>query len=193
MKYWTKNRVAWQLLAVGAFVGLLIGLYGTVDIPFPALFGGPGVVTPIANLAPLLLAISASWSLGRSYQSAEQRAVRSVRALDVGHFAFALAILVAGGLIFTKYPELVYSGMRNSIGFLGLVLVSSALLTANVASAVAATWVFVTVFFGSTYGGYYFWAWNLKEAGDLSSWVIAFMLLAAGAVAYLWWPNARRK
>lgn len=152
-------------------------------------FGGPSARTPVAVLAPLLAAVLVSTTLAGADVDLERSTARLSPRWRTLH-ACAAALVPSALLAATAIdePQLwgSYALVRNTVGLVGLVLLTATVLPAMVTWAPAFTYVVVVYLAapqtptpGSTW-----WAWPMQAGALDPSWVCAGLLLTAGVTGY---------
>ncbi|MFT3886818.1 MAG: hypothetical protein QM713_01455 [Arachnia sp.] len=182
MRQWARNRAVLPMLCAALLAAVLAVPGSGVLVAFPSLTGGPGFAAPLSALSPLLTAIALSAGFSRQNAALESLGLRRVWLLDLAVVAVALAM--AGTCVAVWGGEQLCAALRNAVGYCGLTLLSTAVLSLRTAALPAVAWAV-----GSAMGlfplGDPLLTWPLAPTSAPLSWAIPLGLILVGPVAYL--------
>lgn len=188
MMLWWRNRLAPVSLAVACLAAMLCFPGSGVVVGLPNLTGGPSVAAPASALIPLALAVTYCYSLSRSNDDVEARAIRPVRVLDIV-LAAGCVVPFALGAAVGEHPDQV-AALRNTVGYLGLALFGIRFVGVSVAPLVPLVWALSTAMGLIPLNSSVF-AWPLSPPLDPASWFVPALVVVTGPVLYLMSPITR--
>lgn len=184
MIWWLRNRrIAVPLGCAVAAVVLTI-LAGDYPIPTPSFlaFGLPAVA--LALVVPLVLAITVNVALGRADRQTEDLALRPVTALDLGLALATVAVFAVPLLLLEPTDPTSLGAIRNAVGLVGFGLLLRTLIPEDVAVVLPIAWTMIAAAFGAGLDNQAtWWAWQLADGHDPTSWIFSTALAAAAVTA----------
>lgn len=185
MRLWLRIRRLKASIVVVIALGVILIFIGDTGPPFPSLLGGGMLSVPLVLMLPLAIAIVLAYGLAAGDPVLEAIAVRGMLSLDVlfvlAVTGMALAVSTAMGMLITD--RLYLAAGRNSVGYVGLMLVGRRFIGGQAAPVVAVAFAFIAALFGSHVDQYrhtYVWAWPLADATEPLSWCLAVGTLIIG-------------
>lgn len=174
---------------------MLVVLLGEVSASIPALASARGLALPLALIAPLAVTSILGYSLTTGDPMVESVSVRPIAVLDTAYViatsgaVFTLLIMVHA----TGYAAYGAEAARNTLGFVGLLLIGRAFIGPNAATALPIVVVVLLAFFGADAAGEpRWWAWALVDAGERASWAAMLILISVGGTLELTRPFPQR-
>lgn len=192
MKRWLQvRRLDLGLLTILGMV-LVMPLIRDWSITLPNLFGRDGSIIPLPLVLPFAIAIAVAFSLTTGDPLLERVSSRPILLLDslyAGLMALvALLICLLLGQVFDI--DLALEAGRNTLGYIGLVLLGRRMLGVQVAALIPIVVVLGLALLGiSSSGAFYWWSWPFVPDDNLWSWGVMIGLLLAGMLLTLIRPR----
>ena len=195
MTLWAATRRLVPTAVVSAVVVVLVVLLGEVSASIPALASARGLALPLALIAPLAVSSVLGYALTTGDPILESVSVRPIAVLDT-----ALVIATSGALFVllimvdaAGYAAFGAEAARNTLGFVGLLLIGRRVIGRNAATALPIVLVVLLAFFGADSAGEpRWWAWPLVDAGQRASWAAMLILISTGSLLELTRPARQR-
>lgn len=152
-------------------------------------FDGPNARAPVAIAAPLVAAIALSATLSGADSDLECSTARlSIRWRSLHAIAAALIPGTLLAIAATDQPEIwgSYALVRNTIGMVGIILITASVLPPKLSWAPTLAYVLVVYLAAprtATYGSSW-WAWPMQPGAPDASWIAAGLLFTAGILVY---------
>ncbi|MDO4138752.1 hypothetical protein CMMCAS02_15450 [Clavibacter michiganensis subsp. michiganensis] len=186
MSWWIRtHRGAW-LLALTVVTGVFVATVGDVTFLFPALQGS----TPFGRVAlvaavPVVPAIALSAALHAGSRGnhlvASRRVMVGDALLTIGVIAVT-AITMVAALPLGASPSVVEAGMRNTIAYICLAMVTGAYGGYRQQAITPVVYLLLASLFGREAGGTVaVWAWPVGAGDDVAFMLVPVILAAAAA------------
>lgn len=188
MKLWfSVRRIPTIAVVLAAMLGAT-GIAGDVGMSVPNLYGGPNLAVPVALLAPLLLTIALGYGLASGETHLDAVACRPLAVFDT-LLVVIFGVFSSSAILAMDYFAAVGLGdatARNTLGYLGLLLLGRSVTGASSASMLPVAVAFVSMLFGVTATrDIRIWAWPIASGDDAVSWGLAITCLTAGVLLSL--------
>ena len=192
MKRWLQvRRLDLGLLTILG-MALVLTLIGDWSITLPSLLGSDGSIIPLPLVLPFAVAIVVAFSLTTGDPLLDRVSSRPILLLDslyAGLIA-AAALLVYLLLEQVFAIDLALEAGRNTLGYIGLVLLGRHMLGVQVAALAPIAVVLGLALLGISSGGaFYWWSWPFVPDNNLWSWGVMVSLLVVGILATLIRPR----
>lgn len=193
MRLWLRvRRVAACLGTILALAVVLIPAR-QINLPMPDFLEGTGASVPLSFFLPLAVSIAVAWGLTTGDTYAESVACRPVRLLDAAYVFFIGVLALATFTVARAIggTDLALAAGRNSIGYLGLMLVGRKILGSNAAPLLPAGFALTAAIFGrDRMLQTRWWAWPIAPADEVFSWGAALVVFVAGFAMMMWRDTA---
>ena len=192
MRRWLQvRRLDLGLSTILAMV-LVLPFIQDWSITLPNLFGRDGSIIPLPLVLPFAIAIVVAFSLTTGDPLLERVSSRPILLIDSFYAGLiALAALLVYLLIEQVFAtDLALEAGRNTLGYIGLVLLGHRMLGVQVAALVPIVVVLGLALLGiSSNGAFYWWSWPFVPDDNLWSWGVMIGLLLAGMLLTLIRPR----
>ncbi|MGH3932976.1 MAG: hypothetical protein ACRDTF_23725 [Pseudonocardiaceae bacterium] len=188
MIWWLRNRRIAVPLSCAAAAAVLTILAGDYSIPTPSFlaFGLPAVA--LALILPLALAITVNVALGRADRQAEDLALRLITALDLSLALATVTVFAVPLLLIEPTNPTSLGAIRNALGLVSCGLLLRTLIPEDVAVVVPVAWTIIAAAFGAGLDNRAtWWAWQLADGRNTTSWIFSTALAAAAVTALATW------
>ncbi len=178
-----------RLVAFGVMLLGLVSGFAAEWLSSSSAFDGPVARTPVVVLSPCVAAILASLTLAGADVDLD-RSVAVLRPKERVIHALVVSAMITLSLALSALTEPLLWGslalIRNSIGLMGLVLLSASKLPAPLVWSPALVYVLSVYTIAPSDGsaGSKWWAWPLQSGSLDASWMSAALLFATGLMTY---------
>ncbi|HEY8503350.1 MAG TPA: hypothetical protein VIL46_02130 [Gemmataceae bacterium] len=183
MSLWLRARRAPAAAAAVLLTAAALAAVKERLVPVPNLLGNPQLDIPLAVFVPLPAVTVLARGLTAGDPLVEAVAGRPLPLLDaVLALAAATAALGVDAAAWAAGASpLALAAGRNTLGYVGLMLLGRRLLGSEAAGLLPVGFVILTTLFGAGPGRRpLWWAWPLEAAGTARAWALAGALLALG-------------
>ena len=183
MRLWLKARGTRSIAVCIGVAAVGVAVARDVAVPLPNLVGGAFVPVPLVFVPPLVVALVLARNLPGSDLTIELVSTRHLTLRDAVYVLAVCSVLVVlasvGALL--SGQELIGAG-RDSIGYIGLMLIGRVVLGSGAAAALPSTYVVLASLIRSATGWSQVWGWAFAPHDSVLSWACAVLLMLIGSL-----------